>query len=297
MVQFAYTIGREEKNCQEDFYFSVLPTEMQDTSKVSLEPRGLFYLDAPSASVCLLIQLEKPAIEEGGVTSSVYSRKEPVCMKNLISDIFPMDPRRGWGGSTEARDLASDQVFDQPLAGQPGSEHCGNGLPKKPTPISFPFRFQEFLHKLFPILIPIFLKFQLKSRLGVAHNQGSDNFYSTPVTVLTFSSDLCNSDLPLSFGNHSKNLELHYLGTLSSFDQFLVQNESSSQRAFELHVDSENEHDEMEALVQDALGIHDFPIDNQQDDDVGHASHLDGCTKDGKLRHPANGEAWKEFDQ
>ncbi|GLT26513.1 hypothetical protein SLA2020_015740 [Shorea laevis] len=51
---------------------------MQDTNKVSSEPRGLFYLDATSASVCLLIQLEKPATEEGGVTHSVYSYKEPV---------------------------------------------------------------------------------------------------------------------------------------------------------------------------------------------------------------------------
>ncbi|GKV44955.1 hypothetical protein SLEP1_g52091 [Rubroshorea leprosula] len=91
MVQFAYTIGREEKNCQEDFYFSVLPTEMQDTGKVSLEPRGLFYLDAPSASVCLLIQLEKPATEEGGVTSSVYSRKEPVLAEKESEDgVFRM---------------------------------------------------------------------------------------------------------------------------------------------------------------------------------------------------------------
>ena len=46
--------------------------------KLSYEPRGIFYLDAPSASVCLLIQLERHATEEGGVTSSVYSRKEPV---------------------------------------------------------------------------------------------------------------------------------------------------------------------------------------------------------------------------
>lgn len=45
---------------------------------MSCEPRGIFYLDAPSASVCLLIQLERPATEEGGVTPSVYSRKEPV---------------------------------------------------------------------------------------------------------------------------------------------------------------------------------------------------------------------------
>lgn len=47
--------------------------------KISFEPRGIFYLDAPSSSVCLLIQLEKHATEEGGVTPTVYSRKEPVC--------------------------------------------------------------------------------------------------------------------------------------------------------------------------------------------------------------------------
>ncbi|GLT38427.1 hypothetical protein SLA2020_126800 [Shorea laevis] len=71
-----YNRERREK-LSEDFYFSILPTEMQDTNKVFSEPRGLFYLDAPSASVCLLIQLEKPATEEGGVTPSVYSCKEP----------------------------------------------------------------------------------------------------------------------------------------------------------------------------------------------------------------------------
>ncbi|GKV44919.1 hypothetical protein SLEP1_g52052 [Rubroshorea leprosula] len=61
---------------------------MQDTNKVSSEPRELFYLDAPSASVCLLIQLEKPATEEGRVTPSVYSCEEPVCMKNLYVSIL-----------------------------------------------------------------------------------------------------------------------------------------------------------------------------------------------------------------
>ncbi|KAI6674336.1 hypothetical protein NL676_002242 [Syzygium grande] len=71
-----YNRERREK-LSEDFYFRALPTETQD-SKMSNESRGIFYLDAPSASVCLLIQLEKLATEEGGVTSSVYSRKEPV---------------------------------------------------------------------------------------------------------------------------------------------------------------------------------------------------------------------------
>lgn len=47
------------------------------------ESRGIFFLDAPSASVCLLIQLEKPATEEGGATPSVYSRKEPVSQLKL----------------------------------------------------------------------------------------------------------------------------------------------------------------------------------------------------------------------
>ncbi|KAB1216896.1 Dedicator of cytokinesis protein 8 [Morella rubra] len=68
-----YNRERREK-LSEDFHFRVLPSEMQDAN----EPRGIFYLDAPSSSVCLLIQLEKHATEEGGVTSSVYSRKEPV---------------------------------------------------------------------------------------------------------------------------------------------------------------------------------------------------------------------------
>ncbi|KAH1210267.1 Guanine nucleotide exchange factor SPIKE 1 [Glycine max] len=71
-----YNRERREK-LSEDFYFHVLPTEMQN-AKITCEPRAVFYLDAPSASVCLLIQLEKHATEEGGVTASVYSRKDPV---------------------------------------------------------------------------------------------------------------------------------------------------------------------------------------------------------------------------
>ncbi|PKA58555.1 hypothetical protein AXF42_Ash008842 [Apostasia shenzhenica] len=71
-----YNRERREK-LSEDFYFHVIPTEMQEAS-ISTESRGIFSLDSPSTSVCLLIQLEKPATEEGGITSSVYSRKEPV---------------------------------------------------------------------------------------------------------------------------------------------------------------------------------------------------------------------------
>lgn len=71
-----YNRERREK-LSEDFYFHISPTEMQD-AKITCEPRTIFYLDAPSASVCLLIQLEKHATEEGGVTPSVYSRKDSV---------------------------------------------------------------------------------------------------------------------------------------------------------------------------------------------------------------------------
>ncbi|ONM26658.1 Exosome complex exonuclease RRP46-like protein [Zea mays] len=48
------------------------------TAQGSLDRRGVFSLDTHSPSVCLLIQLEKAATEEGGVTPSVYSHKEPV---------------------------------------------------------------------------------------------------------------------------------------------------------------------------------------------------------------------------
>ncbi|GLT61964.1 hypothetical protein SLA2020_346340 [Shorea laevis] len=75
-----------------------------------------------------------------------------------------------------------------------------------------------------------------------------------------------------------------------------MQNEYSSQRASKLHVDLENKRDEMEALVQDALGIHDFPIDNQQDDDGVHASHLDGITE-GERPYHGNNQAIETFNQ
>ncbi|KAL5730695.1 MAP kinase Spk1 [Ranunculus cassubicifolius] len=71
-----YNRERKEK-LSEDFYFRVLPNETQDAGSSS-ESHSVFSLDTPSASVCLLVQLEKPATEEGGVTPSVYSRKEPV---------------------------------------------------------------------------------------------------------------------------------------------------------------------------------------------------------------------------
>lgn len=47
-------------------------------ARVPAASRAVFSLDALSSSICLLVQLEKPSTEEGGISSSVYSRKEPV---------------------------------------------------------------------------------------------------------------------------------------------------------------------------------------------------------------------------
>ncbi|GMN53748.1 hypothetical protein TIFTF001_022879 [Ficus carica] len=74
----AGVVGKDRREkLSEDFYFRVAPTDTQDAN-ISFDSRGIFYLDAPSASVCLLIQLERHVTEEGGVSPSVYSRKEPV---------------------------------------------------------------------------------------------------------------------------------------------------------------------------------------------------------------------------
>lgn len=62
---------------------------MRDASS-SCESRGVFYLDAPSASVCLLIQLEKPATEKAGVTPSVYSLKEQVHLTKREKQKLPV---------------------------------------------------------------------------------------------------------------------------------------------------------------------------------------------------------------
>ncbi|KAJ7948981.1 guanine nucleotide exchange factor SPIKE 1 [Quillaja saponaria] len=119
-----YNRERREK-LSEDFYFRVLPTEMQD-GKISDEPRGIFYLDAPSASVCLLIQLEKHATEEGGVTSSVYSRKDPVHLTErekqklqVWSQIMPYKESFAW---------AIVSLFDNSI----GAASVGSASPSSP---------------------------------------------------------------------------------------------------------------------------------------------------------------------
>ncbi|XP_078437571.1 guanyl-nucleotide exchange factor [Wolffia australiana] len=73
-----YNKDRREK-LSEDFFFHILPDSGLEANSLP-QRRGIFSLDAPSPSVCLLVQLEKAATEEGGISASVYSRKEPVSL-------------------------------------------------------------------------------------------------------------------------------------------------------------------------------------------------------------------------
>ncbi|GAB2223448.1 hypothetical protein Droror1_Dr00017589 [Drosera rotundifolia] len=123
-----YNRERRDK-LSEDFIFSVVPTEVQE-AKTSNGPRGIFYLDAPSASICLLIQLEKPATEEGGTTASVYSRKEPVHLSErekqklqVWSRIMPYRESFAW---------AIVPLFDNSI----GASFAGSASPSSPLTTS-----------------------------------------------------------------------------------------------------------------------------------------------------------------
>ncbi|XP_024370509.1 guanine nucleotide exchange factor SPIKE 1 [Physcomitrium patens] len=67
----------KREKLSEDFHFRCLPAEFQDEGSGS-QRKAIFSLAAPSPAICLLVQLEKHVTEEGGVTPSVYTRKEPV---------------------------------------------------------------------------------------------------------------------------------------------------------------------------------------------------------------------------
>lgn len=123
-----YNRERREK-LSEDFIFLVFPAEMND-ARSSNGSCGIFYLDAPSASICLLIQLEKPATEEGGVTPSVYSRKEPVHLTErekqklqVWSRIMPYRESFAW---------AIVPLFDSNIAASAG----GSVSPSSPQALS-----------------------------------------------------------------------------------------------------------------------------------------------------------------
>ncbi|KAL9243906.1 hypothetical protein vseg_017743 [Gypsophila vaccaria] len=119
-----YNRERRDK-LSEDFIFEVKPAEIGN-SETSNYSRAIFYLDAPSASVCLLIQLEKAATEEGGVTSSAYSRKDPVQLSErerqklqVWSRIMPYRESFAW---------AMVPLFDSSVAGTSG----GSASPSSP---------------------------------------------------------------------------------------------------------------------------------------------------------------------
>ncbi|CAL0333662.1 unnamed protein product [Lupinus luteus] len=123
-----YNRERREK-LSEDYYFHVLPTEMLN-AKITNDRRAVFYLDAPSASVCLLIQLEKHATEEGGVTTSVYSRKDPAHLTErekqklqVWSQIMPYKESFAW---------AIVSLFDSSI----GAASVGPASPSSPLATS-----------------------------------------------------------------------------------------------------------------------------------------------------------------
>lgn len=55
---------------------AVLDMYVQEAS--NYPRKAVFSLEAPSPAICLLVQLEKHVTEEGGITPSIYTRKEPV---------------------------------------------------------------------------------------------------------------------------------------------------------------------------------------------------------------------------
>ncbi|CAH9114188.1 unnamed protein product [Cuscuta europaea] len=119
-----YNRERREK-LSEDYNFQILPEEMQNAS-TSCERRSVFHLDAPSASICLLVQLEKPATEEGGVTPNVYSRKESVHLTErerqklqVWSHIMPYRESFAW---------AIIPLFDTSICAAAGSNSPGSPL-------------------------------------------------------------------------------------------------------------------------------------------------------------------------
>jgi hypothetical protein len=69
----------KREKLSEDFHFRCLPAEFQDEAG-GYQRKAIFSLEAPSPAICLLVQLEKHVTEEGGVTPSVYTRKEPVSL-------------------------------------------------------------------------------------------------------------------------------------------------------------------------------------------------------------------------
>ncbi|CAM6094734.1 unnamed protein product [Calypogeia fissa] len=120
-----YHRERREK-LSEDYHFNFFPPEFQEAGG-AVHKRAVFAVDSPTVAVCLLIQIEKHATEEGGVTPSVYSRKEPVHLTErekqklqVWARVMPYKEPFAW---------AAVPLFDM-------SNHGVGGFPSPSSPLS-----------------------------------------------------------------------------------------------------------------------------------------------------------------
>ncbi|KAG0603065.1 hypothetical protein M758_10G063500 [Ceratodon purpureus] len=123
-----YNKEKREK-LSEDFHFRFLPSEFQDDNGGG-QRSVLFSLEAGSPSICLLIQFEKHVTEEGGVTPSVYTRKDPSYLSDrekqklqVWARVMPFREPFAW---------ATVSLFDSSVTGGVG----GFTSPSSPLPPS-----------------------------------------------------------------------------------------------------------------------------------------------------------------
>ncbi|XP_024384292.1 guanine nucleotide exchange factor SPIKE 1 isoform X3 [Physcomitrium patens] len=123
-----YNKEKREK-LSEDFHFRFLPSEFQDDNGGG-QRSVLFSLEAGSPAICLLIQLEKHVTEEGGVSPSVYTRKEPAFLSErekqklqVWARVMPFREPFAW---------ATVSLFDSSVTGGVG----GFTSPSSPLPSS-----------------------------------------------------------------------------------------------------------------------------------------------------------------
>ncbi|KAG0565982.1 hypothetical protein KC19_7G029000 [Ceratodon purpureus] len=123
-----YNKEKREK-LSEDFHFRFLPSEFQDDNGGG-QRSVLFSLEAGSSAICLLIQFEKHVTEEGGVTPSVYTRKEPLHLSErekqklqVWARVMPFREPFAW---------ATVSLFDSSVTGGVG----GFTSPSSPLPPS-----------------------------------------------------------------------------------------------------------------------------------------------------------------
>nr|XP_024395928.1 guanine nucleotide exchange factor SPIKE 1-like isoform X2 [Physcomitrium patens] len=123
-----YNKEKREK-LSEDFHFRFLPSEFLDDN-CGGQRSVLFSLEAGSPAICLLIQFEKHVTEEGGVSPSVYTRKEPAYLSErekqklqVWARVMPFREPFAW---------ATVSLFDSSVTGGVG----GFTSPSSPLPSS-----------------------------------------------------------------------------------------------------------------------------------------------------------------